>query len=318
MESQMPDDRAFVVSKLAIDALTSNNVGVTEHGHFEVIDDDLYAKMLGVIPRRPEIMDAIIRASAQKVITEKWEALNAADGPLGVPIAPLRFDGGFTQVYRGGQIELRDGELQAVQQHRLRVRYAGMHCFGAQSGPGDDDIYAFVNVYAPEQARRKPEAIKIPDGSGTIAMDSRRSSAEGFGEIWSGPPQDLAISAVLWEQDTGFPAEKKRYVDAGLAAGAAAVGGLIGGPAGAALGGGLAAAFVPEFTSFVASEILGVDDDCIDTDVRTVLYQEQMGLLPVQNQWDLQFTHETKLLTDGDASYKLFFQVIREDIATTL
>jgi hypothetical protein len=315
-------DRAVLVSKLATSALRSNAVGVTSKGHFELVADALESKELGeLVPLHPEVLDAIVWASAQKLIAEKWQALGAADGPLGAPTAPLRFSGAFIQDYGGGYIELRGGNLKAVQQRRVRVYYAGMHCFGEQSGaPGapPDEIYAFVNAYAPAQVGRVPTAIKIPAGDRTIPMRSKRSSAEGFGEIWSGPPQDLCISAVLWEEDGGFADEKKHLVDAALASGATAAGFAVGGPFGAAAAGAAAAAFVPEFTSFLASELLGSDDDYLDSKAQTVLQQDQMGPLPVQSNYGLQFTHETALLTDGDASYKLFFQVVREDFTATL
>jgi hypothetical protein len=251
------------------DALLQDHVHLTDR---EAVVDDSLMRRLGdagvadlAAPNVTDVVRFALERQAAALIRETWERFGGSAGALGAPIQPVEVvDRAFRQAYRGGSITIRSGQVEAIAEHQTMIRYTGIHCFGETRGPGDDEMYAFVSVYAPEQGDVDRSSIKVPDrdGDGTVNMNDGSSSSEGTGDIWRGPPQDLVLFTSLWEHDNSLPSAVKTFVDgailAGIAAASLSTTGL-----GAIPITGLAALFVPEVTGWMAENLFGLGDDLI-------------------------------------------------------
>ncbi len=228
-------------------------------------------------------------------------------------------DGAFQQNYRGGTIRVMSGNAEATVRHRIIVRYTGMHCFGGQRGAGDDDMYALISVYAPEQGDVDHASVRIPSPDGVVEMNDGRSSAEGTRDLWSGPPQDLVMLASLWEHDNSAPDDVKTVVDGAFVSGITAAALPSTGPVAIPIGA-ISAWLIPKITSWVLENALGFGDDNIGNWVSPPFhFDDLMGATKPRTEWaGLEYNFETDLITDGDASYKLFFDVIHEEITEVL
>ena len=146
-------------------------------------------------------------------------------------------------------------------------------------------------------------------------MNDGTTSTDGRREIWSGPPQDLIISVALFEHDNSVLSAMKTLVDAAIIGGIAAAGTAVFGPVGTPTAGGLAYLLVPKLTAFAFENVLGLSDDLIDTETLAPYHNDQVGPMPpIQRLGGMSYTHATELLTDGNASYKVYFRLIREEI----
>jgi len=60
--------------------------------------------------------------------------------------------------------------------------------------------------------------------------------------------------------------------------------------------------------------LLGVGDDLIGSQAMTIDIDEQVSKRPMQTFGNIKYNFESPLLSDGDASYKLYYEVFTEEV----
>lgn len=239
-------------------------------------------------------------------------------GPLGTPITGIVPDGaGYTQQFQGGNIKFLDfGKLEANQTMTTTVRYKGLHCFGEQKGIGADEPYVIVSVYPPGK-REKTTTTKFPASGSYEGVTSKSERVDVADVMTDTPPTDVVVHAMLCEHDSGDEAAVEATVKEALDKGVDATE--------AALGVGPVPGWVDYATvgmSKAVTEIFGLGDDVIGTyafsfsfvDLQTLAWTPR----PLQRFGGIEYTHETPLLSDGDASYKLYFEVFTRIVTQNL
>lgn len=305
------------------------------HGHVTVVDGQLRVTDPKLIERlfptnaKNEAQRAshrisqILMQQAQKLIHEKWESTGGVTGPLGLATGEVEARETVGQDFQGGRVYLRpssgsgmpgmSGEAVAEVQHRTKIEYAGIHCFGTTSeASSQDEIYVTIAIWAPEEGPFKG-SVQVPGGNGTIDMEEGWSSATGAQLLWQGCPRNLLIQCTLMEHDDGKPTELITIVDGAMIAGITAAGTAVTAGSAAPAFAALAGFIVPKFTDWFAENVLGFGDDHVGDQHIVLDYDQQMSLPPVRKDLDLEFNFETPLISDGDASYKVYFRITRED-----
>ncbi len=248
---------------------------------------------------------AIAAQQAEQKINEKYAQLGERFSPLGRPLdSKVQFDGvQFFKNYRGGQIfYTREGEVIAYQTYITTVRFRGIHCFGKSEAV--DEPYAIVGVYSLDD-HDSVVTKKFPVGSDSYEnFVASTDASESIDVRTMLTPQDIAISCTVMEHDSGDPdraaasveeALKKAASDAGVAD----------------------AADINTFTgvlddlkipNFIAS-VFGVGDDIIGSQTIQIHYTELDPKPPMKKFGNISYNFESPLLSDGDASYKIYFEV---------
>lgn len=267
----------------------------------------------------PDIDWQAIRAQIARREILRIHALNHGRlGPLGLPVSGFLADGtGFIQHFQGGNIKVLDhGRLEANQTIETTVRFRGLHCFGEQRGAGADEPYVVVGVYPPHK-REKVQVTKFPAGGAYGGVNSRSQKTEIADVFSREPPTDLVVHAVLMEHDHGNEASVRNEIKAAIDKGVDTVE--------AAIDVGLPEDWQNLFSLGLASLItkaFGLGDDVIGTHSFGFNFAELQGLawhpLPLRTFGGIQYTHETPLLTDGDASYKLYFEIFSRIVTQQL
>ena len=251
-------------------------------------------------------------AIATQMILAKYQQLGGRLSPLGHPVqadAPVQSDGSeFFTDYRGGRISFSDAEgVSAHATFATTVRYRGIHCFGKSEAV--DEPYAIVGVYTPDS----PETTitkKFPIGAASYEnFVASTDTSESVDVRTLTTPQDLAISCTVMEHDSGDPERAAAAVEDALKK-AASDSGVVD------------AADISVFTGVLddlkipglIADVLGVGDDVIGSQTLQIHYTELEPAPPLQKFGNVSFNFESPLLTDGDASYKIYFEVFTQRI----
>src|SRR5215471_13888804 len=257
-------------------------------------------------------------AIATQKINDKYAQLGGRRSPLGRPIlpgAPVQSSGNrFFTNYRGGQITFSVEEgVVAHQTFETIVRYRGIHCFGKSEAV--DEPYAIVGVYTPDS----PDTVivkKFPKDRTSYEnfVSSTDESASDDVRTFA-TPQDIAISCTVMEHDSGDPDRAAAAVEGALKKAA--------GDSGVASAGDISV-----FTGILddlgipglIADVLGVGDDVIGVQTLQIHFTELEPGPPLRKFQQVSFNFESPLLTDGDASYKIYFEVFtsRKDPETRL
>ncbi|MGA7314393.1 MAG: hypothetical protein WBX22_10505 [Silvibacterium sp.] len=201
----------------------------------------------------------------------------------------------------------------------ITVSYQGAHCFGSPKFPESHSGYVIVIVYvANKQSNAK--VVKLPDDAGGdtySGWDQSVDQTEGQGIIFGGTqedaPTDLVIETlVIGHEPLGDPkGVKQKISDAVQQAGSAAS---------AAEGvppGGIPPAVYDILTAglfAVVDGLFGVTDQVRGRPVaKTIKYADWDTLPSLDSKQigNITFNWETDLMTDGDASYKAFFNLAK-------
>lgn len=261
-----------------------------------------------------------LEAAARQAITAKYQQLGGFKGPLGLilsdvnAIAPRL----FSQSFSGGDIRVENGQVSLSPILETTITYEGAHCFGNPKLLGSDSVYLIVSIYPPSNPERAV-VFKIPDDGGSHLIDDfeqGQDNNEGIRVIFGGagqPPVPLVITTmVMGSSLLGDSQKVKDKVKQAIAQAADQAG---------AAEGQLASPGVLDFFAGLASSLLGglLDDLGLTDQVRGKPQSIQLQLTPNANdfvpnkpqqlQGPITFNFETPLLTDGDASYKAFFNV---------
>jgi hypothetical protein len=267
------------------------------------------AKRVNMQP--PISLHALIAAHQ---IQQKYAQIGGRQSPLGRPIDPGRSvqSSGqeFFRDFQGGQIKFTaGGGASASATHQTIVRFRGIHCFGKSEAV--DEPYAIVGVYAPD-ARDQTTTKKFPSDrdryENFVASTDASESANVSPNSPSWAPQTVAISCTVMEHDSGDPDRVAAKVEEAIKKAANTAG---------------AADEVSVFTGILddlgipgfIADVLGVGDDVIGSQVLQIDIGEMVPKKPMQKFGNIEFNFESPLLSDGDASYKLYFEVFVEEIA---
>jgi hypothetical protein len=250
---------------------------------------------------------------AAQQIRQKYTQIGGRQSALGRPIDPnlnVQSNGQeFFTDFRGGQIKLMSGGgTSAFATHQTIVRFRGIHCFGKSEAV--DEPYAIVGVYAPD-ARDQTATKKFPVDrtsyedfvASTDASESTDVSPGSPG--WA--PQSVAISCTVMEHDSGDPDRAAAAAEDAIKKAANTAG---------------AADDISVFTGILddlkipglIADLLGVGDDVIGSQVLQIDIGEIVPKRPMQKFGNISFNFESPLLSDGDASYKLYFEVFVQEV----
>lgn len=243
-------------------------------------------------------------------IRDRWSVLGWERSWLGFPISDEQdyAEGGRVSVFQNGSIYWWD-DTGAIDMGEVAVRYKGLYCFGETRGGGSDEPYVIFGLVPPPPYRQATTLTQIyqdvDDG------DSRPDLME----LQRGTPGGLALSFSLFEHDTDnrdkYVALVKQAVElAGKGVGAAC--GEIFGPEAVKVCESMWGAVSTDIVDY-ANQLLGTADDLIATAGFNLSAKEMvlMAGMPTQNFWGIEYHRESVLLSDGDASYKAYFDVVR-------
>lgn len=244
-------------------------------------------------------------------IRDRWSALGWEKSYLGFPLSDeLDFDeGGRVNQFQGGQIYWWP-DTGAIDLNEVVVQYTGMMCFGESAGLGSDEPYAVFGVVAPAASRATTTKIYENVDSGESVVD--------LVEIYRGKPGGIVISTTIIEHDLGDPNvyldKVKGVVDTASAAvaGVLTIVPVVGAILAATIG--LALSEVANTVSEAINSVFGTGDDTIGHST-TKLSAKQMVVLSARTAIQPPFKGivykvETDLITDGDASYKAYFELV--------
>lgn len=249
---------------------------------------------------------------AAQQIEQKYVQVGGRESALGRAVDPrsgIRSDGaGFVKDYNGGRITFTsEGGASAFKTHRTVVRYRGMHCFGKSEG--QDEPYAIVGVYGSD-SRDKAVVQKFPVGRDSytnFVASTDASESEEISLDWA--PQTLVIVSTVMEHDSGDPDRVAAKVEESIKK--------------AAIDAGADPADVNVFTGILddlgipglIADMLGVGDDLIGIQSLQLNASDIAPKRPMQQFGNISSNFESPLLSDGDASYKLFYEVFFEEIS---
>ena len=253
---------------------------------------------------------------AEHEIEQKYRQIGGRQSLLGRSVKPgltVQSNGqGFFRDFKGGQIKFSsEGGISAFVTHQTFVVFKGIHCFGKSEAV--DEPYAIVGVYALD-AQNSTVTKKFPLDRDSyedfVASTDQAETSIVSPETRGWAPQSLVIVSTVMEHDSGSPDEAAAKVEAAMnkvAVAAAAVG-------------------VPEVSVVIGimdelgipgliSDLFGMGDDLIGTQSLAIDANELFGIAkrPMQKFGNIEFNFESPLLSDGDASYKLYYEVFIEE-----
>lgn len=245
-------------------------------------------------------------------IRDKWAALGWERSYLGFPISGERpfTDGGRISCFQNGCIYWWP-DVGAFDLGAVTFRYKGLYCFGeTDEWSASDEPYVLIGVAAPPGASfAPPAAVRSPIYEDVDSGDERPDDIE----VYRGSPLGLAVGVTMMEHDEGNPDVYLGLVQEGVAlAGKGVAQGC------AALFGPEAAAPCEKVFSTVAPMIvsainglIGTGDDRIGTTTFHISAKEMvmMARQPWKRFWGITYHWETELISDGEASYKVYFSL---------
>jgi hypothetical protein len=252
-------------------------------------------------------------STAAQQIQQKYVEIGERRSPLGLAIDPSHSvqssSEGFFRDFRGGQIKITSGGgASAFATHQTIVRFRGIHCFGKSEAV--DEPYAIVGVYAPD-ARDQTSTKKFPVDKTSyqdfVASTDASESTDVSPDFPGWAPQSVAISCTVMEHDSGDPDRVAAAVEDAIKKAANTAG---------------VADDISVFTGILddlkipglIADLLGVGDDVIGSQVLQIDIGEMDPKRPMQKFGNISFNFESPLLSDGNASYKLYFEVFVQEI----
>jgi hypothetical protein len=241
-------------------------------------------------------------------IRDKWASLGWEKSWLGYPISDEKeySEGGRVSQFEHGSIFWWP-DTGAIALGDVVVRYKGLYCFGETEGVGSDSPYVAFGVTPVPPSLPFAVRSQIYDD-----IDSGDAQPDEL-ELYRGLPGGMALGLVLWEHDKGDPEIYLGLVKQGVAlAGkgvAAACGALFGADAVPACEAAWNEA-APRIVS-VVNGALGTGDDELGRWTWVISAKEMVlaAGTPRQNFWGIEYHVESQLLSDGDASYKVYFAI---------
>ena len=197
----------------------------------------------------------------------------------------------------------------AFKTQRTVVRYRGIHRFSRSEGQGEP--YAIVGVYGSE-SRDTAVIQKFPIGRGSYTNFVSSTDASESGEIsldWA--PLTLVIISTVMEHHSGDPDRIAARVEEGIKKAAVAA---RADPAHVSGG-----ACMPDDLDIpgLIADVLGLGDELIGIQPLQINASDIASKRPMQQFGTISSNFESPLLSDGEASYKLFYEVFFEEVTPT-
>ena len=211
-------------------------------------------------------------------------------------------------------------------QRPYAVRFKGIHCFGQQRGLDADDMYALISVYpVGRNTAIATTSLKLPldspgekDQTWAMKTGDSRTAAD---VCYQGAATDIAVSVVLMEQDQADISSTETFirdkVSAGVEEGLKALYAKV--PEAAII------EAIPGFREKAKEiisdgivlglkELIGFDNDKIGEDVLAILLPDMIRISTEEERVEAGIEHHlaSTLLSDGDASYKVYFDIVAE------
>ncbi len=247
-------------------------------------------------------------------IGDKYSQLGGPNSWLGWPTSDEQAfpQDGRVNTFENGAIYWWP-DTGAIELGSVSLQYKGLYCFGETDELSDsDEPYVILGVVPTLPAQPATVRTRVYDERGGVdAGNSRPDSIE----LYRGLPYGMALGVVLMENDQGDPDKYLEEINQGVvAAGAAVTTACAGIPYVGPVVALACAALFKEYGDDIAkvvNDILGTGDDVIEKWVWNVTAKEMvtMARAPQLNFWGIEHHLESKLLSDGEASYKVYLAV---------
>jgi len=246
-------------------------------------------------------------------IRDKWASLGWEKSWLGFPASGEK---AFTEDGRVSQFQYGFiywwPDIGAFDLGAVTLRYKGLYCFGeTDEFSSADEPYVVLGMVP------VPESVGANQGTQLRTqiyddVDSGDSRPDDL-ELYRGNPHGIIIGIALCEHDEGDPNKYlglvKSAVDLvgkGVAAGCGALFGAEAAPT--------CESIWKEMGPLIVStvnDLAGTEDDLIGKAPLQITAKDMVTLArqPRGNFWGIQYHRESELLSDGDASYKVYFAI---------
>jgi LGFP repeat len=246
-------------------------------------------------------------------IRDKWASLGWEHSWLGFPTwGEVNFtDGGRVSQFQNGSIYWWP-DTGAVDMGNITVRYKGLYCFGEtdELSASDEPYVLFGTVGVPTATGSAPETnLRTQIYDDVDSGDCRPDNIE----LYRGGPLGILVGFALFEHDEGDPDQYLGLIKDGVdlaGKGVSAGCGAIFGPE--------AASTCQSLWSDVGPKIVGAINDLINTQDNVIATSSmqitakdliRLARTATTNFWGIGYHVESELLSDGDASYKVYFEV---------
>jgi hypothetical protein len=247
-------------------------------------------------------------------IRDKWAALGWETSWLGYPTSdemPFAQDGRVSTFEHGAIYWWPD--TGAIELGNIAIRYKGLYCFGEtdEVSSADEPYVTFGVVGVPNAPGvAVTNAVTSQIYENVDAGDARPDTRD----LYVGAPCGVALALVLMENDEGNPDEYLDEVKKGVEIAGKAVSagcGVLFGPEAAPVCEGMWGRMSGTIVSFV-NGLLGTGDDEIgrwswDISAKDMILRTRTARA---NFWGIEYHWESILLSDGEASYKVYFDVV--------
>jgi hypothetical protein len=242
-------------------------------------------------------------------IDDKYAQLGGPNSWLGRPTSDEQtFQDGRVRSFEKGAIYWWS-DTGAIELGNISLQYKGLYCFDETDELSSaDEPYVIFGVVPVPPAQASEVMTQIY--TSVDAGDARPDTIE----LYRGLPYGAKVGVALMENDQGDPNKyleqvKQGVVLAGTAvtAGCLAVGGPVAAGVCAAIWGGAAS----EIVGFVNNDVIGAGDDIIEAWDWHITAKEMvtMARAPRLDFWGIEYHLESKLLSDGEAKYKVYLAI---------
>jgi len=260
--------------------------------------------------------------NAEATFMSKYLELGGRMSILGLPTGPATQTGDMhSKSFQGGTMRLQSGgSVEVFEEYHTKVFFQGIHAFGTQRGPGADEPYAIVTVFPKDKAET---AVTKKFGPFDDVDDGENAGMPTL-VLDNVTPSQLVIHTILMENDEGDPEEVRKAVEKAMREAADQVLTAVGAVAGSPI-----PINIPDtWKNFLFGKLAGAitdllglgddkigDPDVIELDGLTLRHAHAGDRpFPPLNENGIRHTHASHLLTDGDAAYKVYFQVTTQRV----
>jgi hypothetical protein len=233
---------------------------------------------------------------------------NAVD-PLTLPDEQPFVENGRVSTFENGAIYWWP-DTGAIELGHIVVRYTGLACFGDTGGWGSDSPYVYFGT-VPAPGTAPPFSTRTRIYEGVDEYDSREDDIE----LYRGLPYGMTLVSVLWEHGSSDPDKYRDTIKTGVeqaSNGAAAAVGYIPyvGPYLAPIAKAFLQAIGPDIVEAV-EDVLDISEYHIGTVTQFISAKDMVILTraPLQNYRGILWNLDSPLISDDDASYKVYVAI---------
>jgi hypothetical protein len=247
-------------------------------------------------------------------IRDKWASVGWERSWLGFPtFGEMAFDdGGRVSQFQNGSVYWWP-DTGAIDMGKITVHYKGLYCFGEtdEASASDEPYVLFGSVGVPTSTESTPGTnLRTQIYDDVDSGDCRPDDIE----LYRGDPLGILVGFALFEHDEGDPDKYLGLIKDGVdlaGKGVSAACGTIFGPA--------AAQTCQSIWSDLGPTIVGAINDLVNTEDNLIATSSvqiapkdliRLARTATTNFWGIAYHVESQLLSDGDASYKVYFEIV--------